>query len=61
MKALTINRKGGNKIDNEETLEKLEHKYFMLEMQDTWTSEDYRYSEELREKIRKLKGKEHGI
>lgn len=38
-----------------ETLEEVEHKYFMLEMQDTWDSSDYRYAEGLREKIRKLK------
>lgn len=38
-----------------ETLEELEHKYFMLEMQDHWDSEDYRYADELREKIRNLK------
>lgn len=38
-----------------ETLEELEHKYFMLEMQDSWDSSDYRYADELREKIRKLK------
>ena len=38
-----------------ETLEELEHKYFMLEMQDNWDSSDYRYADELREKIRKLK------
>jgi len=42
-----------------ETLEQLEHKYFLLEMQDTWDSEDYRYANELREKIRKLKGVEY--
>lgn len=38
-----------------ETLEELEHQYFMLEMQDIWDSSDYRYASELREKIRKLK------
>ena len=38
-----------------ETLEELEHKYFMLEMQDTWDSSDYKYADELREKIKKLK------
>lgn len=38
------------------TLEQLENDYFMLQMQDTWTSEDYRYADELREKIKKLKG-----
>mgnify|MGYP000215387157 CR=1 FL=1 len=39
-----------------ETLEKLEEKYFMLEMQDTWSSKDYKYADELKEKIKKLKG-----
>ncbi len=39
-----------------ETLEELEHKYFILEMQDTWDSSDYRYADELKEKIRNLKG-----
>ena len=38
-----------------ETLEELEYKYFMLQMQDYWDSSDYRYADELREKIRKLK------
>lgn len=39
----------------EETLEQLEHDYFMLEMQDHWDSSDYRYANELEEKIKKLK------
>ena len=39
----------------ESTLEELEHQYFMLEMKDTWDSSDYRYADELREKIRRLK------
>nr|DAJ13831.1 MAG TPA: hypothetical protein [Siphoviridae sp. ctvzh6] len=39
-----------------ETLEQLENAYFILEMQDKWDSEDYRYANELKEKIRKLKG-----
>lgn len=38
------------------TLEQLENDYFMLQMQDTWTSEDYRYADELREEIKNLKG-----
>lgn len=38
-----------------ETLEELEHRYFMLEMQDKWDSSDYRYADELKEKIRKLR------
>ena len=40
-----------------ETLEELEEKYFMLEMQDTWSSRDYRYADELRQKIKKLREK----
>ena len=27
-------------------LEQLEHKYFLLEMQDKWDSEDYKYANE---------------
>lgn len=38
-----------------ETLELLEHRYFMLQMKDTWDSSDYRYANELEEKIKKLK------
>ena len=40
-----------------ETLEQLEHRYFILEMQDKWDSEDYKHANELKEKIKKLKGK----
>lgn len=39
-----------------ETLEQLEERYFLLKMQDNWTSADYKYADELREKIRKVKG-----
>lgn len=39
-----------------ETLEQLEHKYFILEMQDKWDNKDYKYANELKEKIKKLKG-----
>ena len=38
-----------------ETLEQLEHKYFLLEMQDHWDSEDYKYADELKEKIKEAK------
>ncbi len=38
-----------------ETLEELENKRFMLDMQDVWNSRDYRYADELDEKIKKLK------
>ena len=41
-----------------ETLEKLEEKLFLLKMADHWDSEDYRYADELNEKIRKLKAEE---
>lgn len=41
-----------------ETLEELEEKYFMLEMQDTWISSDYKYADELRNKIKKMKEEE---
>lgn len=39
-----------------ESLEELEQRYFMLQMQDHWESEDYSYADELHEKIMKLKG-----
>ena len=35
-----------------ETLEELEHKYFILQMVDKWDESDFRYAAELREKIR---------
>lgn len=38
-----------------ETLEQLEHRYFLLEMQDKWDSEDYKYANELKEKIKEAK------
>lgn len=38
-----------------EKLQELEHKYFMLQMQDHWESEDYRYADELKEQIRKAR------
>ena len=41
------------------TLEQLENDYFMLQMQDSWTSEDYRYADELAEKIRQVKANEN--
>lgn len=41
-----------------ETLEELEEKYFMLEMQDTWSSKDFKYADELRNKIKKMKEEE---
>lgn len=41
----------------EETLEQLENRYFMLQMKDTWDSSDYRYANELEERIKKIKEK----
>lgn len=38
-----------------EELQKLENKQFMLAMQDTWDSNDYKFDGELHEKIKKLK------
>lgn len=43
-----------------ETLKQLEYKYFLLEMQDKWDSEDYRYADELKEKIRKAREEING-
>ena len=36
-------------------LEELENKDFMLRMVDTWTSEDYHYSDELHQQIKAVK------
>ena len=36
-------------------LEDLENQEFMLEMIDTWTSEDYKYSDEIHEQIMAVK------
>lgn len=44
-------------MEIKETLEELEKKYFMLQMCDSWDSSDYKYADELREKIKILKGK----
>lgn len=38
-----------------ETLKQLEYKYYLLEMQDHWESEDYKYADELKEKIKEVK------
>lgn len=37
------------------SLEELEKRYFMLQMVDRWTDEDYKYAQVLREEIRKRK------
>lgn len=37
-------------------IEELERRYFELQMCDHWDSSDYRYAEELREQIKKMKG-----
>lgn len=42
-------------MSKKEELEDLENKYFMLQMCDHWSSDDYRYSDELYSKIMKLK------
>ncbi len=39
----------------ESKLEELESKDFMLKMVDTWTSEDYRYSDELFQQMKAIK------
>ena len=36
-------------------IKQYEHKMFMLKMQDTWDSSDYKYSDELQSKIMKYK------
>ena len=36
-------------------LEQLEHKYFMLQMADTWGAEEHAFAEELREKMKKIR------
>lgn len=41
----------------QEELEELENKYFMLNMQDVWDSEDHKYAHELRNKIKELREK----
>lgn len=42
------------------TIEELENDLFMLEMKDTWDSSDYRYADELKQKIKKLKENQNG-
>lgn len=44
----------------EESLEELEHKYFMLMMADTWGREEHAYAEELRKKIKEAREKTNG-
>lgn len=41
-------------------LEKLKEKQFILQMCDHWSSEDYRYSNELHQKIREIEEKLKG-
>ena len=36
-------------------LEELEHKYFMLQMADTWGAEEHAFAEDLRGKMKKLR------
>lgn len=40
-----------------ETIEQLKDRLFILKMQDHWDSSDYRYADELEEKIRRLEAK----
>lgn len=40
-----------------EEIEKLEYKLFILQMKDRWDLSDYRYEEELNQKIKELKEK----
>ena len=39
----------------EKQLEELEHKEFMVQMIDHWSTEDFRYDRELHEQIMKVK------
>lgn len=41
--------------DKKEELKKLETKYFMLQMADTWGPEEHAFAEELREKMKKIR------
>ena len=41
-------------------LEELKEKQFLLQMCDHWSSEDYRYSNELHQKIREIEEKLKG-
>ena len=43
-----------------ESIEELKDRLFMLKMQDHWDSSDYKYADELEEKIRKLEEKANG-
>jgi hypothetical protein len=43
------------RIIAEDELEKLKREAFLLEMKDTWSSVDYRYSEDLSRRIHDLK------
>ena len=47
-----------SKLDElSEKLYKYEYKYFILQMCDHWDSNDYRYADELRSKIKSIKSK----
>lgn len=41
--------------EKQKELEELEHKYFMLQMADTWGTEEHAFAEELRGKIKKIR------
>ena len=47
-------QKGLKKVTQED-LDKLEEKYFLLQMQDNWDAADYRYADQLRANIKKCK------
>lgn len=41
--------------EKQKELEELEHKYFMLQMADTWGAEEHAFAEDLREKMKKIR------
>ena len=41
--------------EKQKELEELEHKYFMLQMADTWGPEEHAFAEDLREKMKKIR------
>lgn len=41
--------------EKQKELEELEHKYFMLQMADTWGAEEHAFAEDLRVKMKKIR------
>ena len=41
--------------EKQKELEELEHKYFMLQMADTWGPEEHAFAEDLRAKMKKIR------